>query len=61
MKKLANRLRHLLLVSLGLVASFGAQAKSIDFDARLATPVVQAGRAQTAFLKVALTGFELQA
>jgi Ca-activated chloride channel family protein len=61
MKKLANRLRQLLLVSLGLVASFGAQAKTIDFDARLATPVVQAGRAQTAFLKVALTGFELQA
>ncbi len=61
MKKLANRLRQLLLVSLGLVASFSAQAKTIDFDARLATPVVQAGRAQTAFLKVALTGFELQA
>jgi Ca-activated chloride channel family protein len=60
MKKLVNRLRQLLLVSLGLAASFGASAKTIDFDARLATPVVQAGRAQTAFLKVALTGFELQ-
>jgi len=61
MKTIANRLRQLLLVSLGLVASLGTQAKSIDFEAKLATPVVQAGRAQTAFLKVALTGFELQA
>jgi Ca-activated chloride channel family protein len=61
MKTIANRLRQLLLVSLGLAASLVAQAKSVDFEARLATPVVQAGRAQTAFLKVALTGFELQA
>lgn len=54
------RWRHLLQVlTAGLLAAHGVQAKTIDFSASLATPVVQAGKAQTAFLKVALTGFEL--
>jgi Ca-activated chloride channel homolog len=61
MKKILSRLCGLLLVPLGLAAAQGAQAKSIDFEARLGTPVVQAGRVQTTFLKVALTGFELPA
>jgi Ca-activated chloride channel homolog len=61
MKKILSRLCGLLLVPLGLAAAQGAQAKSIDFEARVGTPVVQAGRVQTTFLKVALTGFELPA
>lgn len=61
MKEILSRLCGVLLVPLGLAVASGVQAKSIDFEARLGTPVVQAGRAQTTFLKVALTGFELQA
>lgn len=57
---LPPRWRHLLpQLTIGLLVAHGAQAKTIDFSASLATPVVQAGKAQTAFLKVALTGFEL--
>ncbi len=67
MKNLVHRLRRTLALSIAAATAsvtflaFPVQAKSIDFEARLATPIVQAGRSQTAFLKVALTGFELQA
>jgi Ca-activated chloride channel homolog len=65
MKPLAHHLQRSILLGIGTVmtavmalASTSVNAKSIDFEARLATPIVQAERAQTAFLKVALTGFE---
>jgi Ca-activated chloride channel homolog len=47
-----------LLLSLFTLSHF-ASAKSIEFTASLATPVVQAGKTQSAFLKVGLTGFTL--
>lgn len=37
------------------------QAKQLEVSAALATPVIQAGKSQTVFLKVALTGFVLPA
>ena len=52
-----------LIWGLGLLAALAgsARAAQVDVKAALATPVVQAGKAQTAFLKVALTGFALPA
>lgn len=47
----------LLVLASGLGAE--AQARQIDLNATLATPVIKAGQSQTAFLKVALTGFAL--
>ena len=57
MKILPNWMRCVSL-ALGLCAS-GANAATIDFNVSLATPVIKAGRAQTAFLKVGMTGFAL--
>ncbi len=42
-----------------LVVATSVQAKSIEFTASLATPVIKAGKTQSAFLKVGLTGFAL--
>ena len=55
-------LKHIksLVLSACIIGS-GVQAKSIEFTASLATPVLKAGKTQTAFLKVALTGFTLSA
>jgi len=55
-------LKHFLLVTLTalpLVTSSIAQAKKVTVKAGLATPVMQANTEGTAFLRVALTGFEL--
>ena len=57
MNILSHCLRYLSL-ALGLLAA-GANAATIEFNASLATPVIKAGRAQTAFLKVGMTGFTL--
>ncbi len=54
-------LQSILFSALALGLGSSAQAKSIEFTASLATPVLKAGKAQTAFLKVALTGFTLSA
>ena len=54
-------LKRLLLIGLALplaVSGF-AQAKTVKVKAGLATPVMQADSETTAFLRVALTGFEL--
>ncbi|KAG1657062.1 Sensor histidine kinase ResE [Nymphon striatum] len=37
-----------------------AQAKMVELRAELGSPVIEAGRKQTTFLKVALTGFKLE-
>jgi Ca-activated chloride channel family protein len=61
MKTLGAQMGQLSKVVLGLAFWFAgaAQAKQIELTATMATPVVQAGKPQTAFLKVAMTGFAL--
>lgn len=44
---------------LALLATAAVQAKQVELKATLATPVVKAGKAQTAYLKVAVTGLPL--
>ena len=44
---------------LALFASTSLQAKMVDLRAELGSPVIEAGKKQTTFLKVALTGFKL--
>lgn len=48
-----------LLVFLGGLLSENAHAAPVEVKAALATPLVQAGKTQTAFLKVSLTGLAL--
>ncbi|MCG8428647.1 MAG: VWA domain-containing protein [Chromatiales bacterium] len=56
-----NYLNKLFLAAAGLlIAAAPLQAKQIDLRAELGTPVIEAGAKRTAFLKVSLTGFELQ-
>ncbi len=45
-----------------IAVGFGsvAQASQVDLDVTLGTPVMLAGKKQTAYLKVSLTGFELE-
>ena len=54
-------LKRLLLIGLALPLAVSgiAQAKTVKVKAGLATPVMQADSETTAFLRVALTGFEL--
>jgi Ca-activated chloride channel family protein len=61
MKALETKLSHLSSVLLGLTfwLAGSAQAEQINLTATLATPVIQAGKPQKAFLKVAMTGFAL--
>ena len=58
-----NPLRHffqrLCWLTLGVFATVGVHASTIDFTAKLATPLIKAGKPQTVFLKVGLTGFSL--
>ncbi|MES2933041.1 MAG: VWA domain-containing protein [Pseudomonadota bacterium] len=76
MKPFPHVFKRLCLLTLGLAAASSAfgktmliandrtpssYAKTIDFTASLATPVIKAGKAQSAFLKVGLTGFDLPA
>ena len=44
---------------LAAVAGAPAQAREVRLDVALGTPVVEAGKSQRAFLRVALTGFEI--
>ena len=60
MNILSHCLRSLPIV-LGLLAAGGASAATIGFNVSLATPVIKAGKTQTAFLKVGMTGFVLPA
>ncbi len=46
-------------VVLAAVAGAPAQAREVRLDVALGTPVVEAGKSQRAFLRVALTGFEI--
>jgi len=41
------------------LAMTSAQAKQVELRAELGSPVIEAGRKQTTFLKIALTGFKL--
>lgn len=43
----------------GLVMSVMVHAKSVILETGLATPVMEAGKAQNAYVRVALTGFEM--
>ncbi len=43
----------------GVLAMTSAQAKQVELRAELGSPVIEAGRKQTTFLKIALTGFKL--
>lgn len=54
----SNAIRFVLFL-LALAFGHGAQAREVDLNATLATPMIKAGQSQTAFLKVALTGFAL--
>lgn len=56
MNVIASHLIRLLLPALACFA-VAAEARQIELSAALATPVIQAGQQQTAYLKVALTGF----
>jgi Ca-activated chloride channel family protein len=47
------------LLGLSLCLAAGAQTRQIEVNATLATPIIKAGQSQSAFLKVALTGFTL--
>jgi len=44
----------------GLISSAPVYAKTVELRAELSSPVIEAGRKQTTFLKVALTGFRLE-
>ena len=59
MKFLPTYLHRLLLLTFSFVISNTAHANTVNMSASLATPVIQAGKIQTAFLKVGLTGFSL--
>jgi Ca-activated chloride channel family protein len=43
-----------------VLSSAPLQARTVELKAELASPVIEAGRKQTTFLKVALTGFKLE-
>lgn len=47
------------VATLALFASSTVQAQQVELRAELGSPVIEAGRKQTTFLKVALTGFKL--
>jgi Ca-activated chloride channel family protein len=61
MSTLLKNILCTLLASIALIQSSIADAKTISVNAGLATPVMQANAEGTAFLRVALTGFELDA
>ena len=44
----------------GVLSSAPVYAKTVTLKAELASPIIEAGRTQTTFLKVALTGFRLE-
>ncbi len=44
----------------GFISSAPVYAKTVTLNAELANPVIEAGRQQTTFLKVSLTGFKLE-
>ena len=44
----------------GMMSTAPAYAKTVELRAELSSPVIEAGRKQTTFLKVALTGFRLE-
>lgn len=56
-----NRVRRyaVLATVMTLVVAAGAQAKQIGLDVAVGTPVLQAGEKQTAYLRVAMTGFDM--
>ena len=56
-----SRCLRSLPIAFGLLAVGAANAAAIDFSVSLATPVIKAGKTQTAFLKVGMTGFALPA
>lgn len=49
-----------LMAGLGLAWMSAAAAKQVDFKVAVATPVMQADKQQTAFVKISLTGFPLE-
>ena len=59
MKTITSHIARLLFLALMCWSAAYADAKQIELEATLATPVMKAGKSQTAFLKVALTGFPL--
>lgn len=51
-------MRILTLLALGLIAAGSAHARQVELDVRLGTPVLEANKKHTAYLKVGMTGFE---
>jgi Ca-activated chloride channel family protein len=49
----------LLITTFALLTSSTLQAKQVTLRAELGNPIIEAGRKQTTFLKIALTGFKL--
>lgn len=58
MKSLLNTI--LGIASLSLISLAPVQAQQVELRAELGTPVIEAGKKQTTFLKVGLTGFKLE-
>ncbi len=48
------------ILSLAFIAYVPVQAQQVELRAELGTPVIEAGKKQTTFLKVGLTGFKLE-
>lgn len=48
------------IASLSLISLAPVQAQQVELRAELGTPVIEAGKKQTTFLKVGLTGFKLE-
>jgi len=61
MKVLLKKLLLIAITAAPFIAGGLAQAKTVKVKAGLATPIMQANSEGTAFLRVALTGFELDA
>ncbi len=63
MKALGAHMGKLSTILLGLAFCLAgtARASQIEVTATMATPIIQAGKSQTAFLKVSMTGFALPA
>ncbi|MCK5805863.1 MAG: VWA domain-containing protein [Lentisphaeria bacterium] len=59
MKAWINATLAIGIVLTGALAMGGGTSRKVTLKAELTTPVIHAGRRQTAFLKVGLTGFEL--
>jgi len=57
--KILSTTATLLIATLATLTSSTLQAKQVELRAELGSPIIEAGKKQTTFLKIALTGFKL--